>query len=38
MARRPDPQDLSGIDLYFCEPHKPCQRPTNEAFNGVVRR
>lgn len=38
MARWSDLAELSGIEIYFCDPHSPWQRPTNEAFNGLVRR
>ena len=38
MARHQDLADLMDIDIYFCLPHSPWQRPTNENGNGLIRR
>ncbi len=38
MARWADIEDALGIKVYFCEPHSPWQRGTNEHTNGLLRR
>ena len=38
LARWTDIEAALGIEVYFCEPHSPWQRPTNEQTNGLLRR
>jgi IS30 family transposase len=38
MARHDDLAAAVGIDVFFAEPHSPWQRPSNENFNGLLRR
>lgn len=38
MARHLELAQITNIDVFFAEPHHPWQRPSNEAFNGLVRR
>lgn len=37
MAHVADFELASGFKVYFCDPHSPWQRPTNENTNGLVR-
>ena len=38
MARWADIETALGIEVFFCEPHSPPQRGTNEQTNGLLRR
>jgi IS30 family transposase len=38
MARHAELAVNARIEIFFAEPHHPWQRPSNEAFNGLVRR
>ena len=38
MARWADIENALGVEVYFCDPHSPWQRPTNEQTNGLLRR
>lgn len=30
--------ESTGMTVYLCDPHSPCQRPSNENTNGLVRQ
>ena len=38
LARLEDLAAAVGIDVFLAEPHSPWQRPSNEHFNGQLRR
>ncbi len=37
MARHHEFTEESGVPVFFCEPHSPWQRPSNENTNGLLR-
>jgi len=37
MARHAEITAALGTEVYFCDPHSPWQRPSNENTNGLLR-
>ena len=38
MALHRETATLTGLDIYFCDPHAPWQRASNENMNGLLRQ
>ena len=38
MAQHAQPRIDADLDIYFCDPHSPWQRGTNDNTNGLLRQ
>src|SRR4030095_1852965 len=38
MAQHTQLRIDTGLPIYFCDPHSPCERGTNENTNGLLRQ